>query len=108
MRFPRKLQRAFVRVTNGGVFIASGSCVSATLVLAAIPCLAQQSPPQSVPDSHSKSSVEQLSLQEAIERARRNNPQFQSAQTDAGIAKEDRVQARNGLLPSVVYNNSGI
>jgi outer membrane protein len=108
MRLPRKLQRAFVRVTSGGVFIASGSCVFATLVLAAIPCLAQQSPPQSVPDSPSKSSVEQLSLQGAIERARRNNPQFQSAQTDAGIAKEDRVQARNGLLPSVVYNNSGI
>jgi outer membrane protein TolC len=60
------------------------------------------------PEAAAKAGVERLSLQDAIELARRNDPQFQSARTDAGIAREDRVQARDKLLPNVVYNNSEI
>jgi outer membrane protein TolC len=90
------------------VLTASGIYVLAAIFLVARPSLAQQATQQSAPDSTAKMNVERLSLQDAIERARRNDPQFQSAQTDAGIAREDRVQARDGLLPSVVYNNSGI
>jgi outer membrane protein TolC len=90
------------------VLTASGIYVLAAVFLVARPSLAQQATQQSAPDSTAKVNVERLSLQDAIERARRNDPQFQSAQTDAGIAREDRVQARDGLLPSVVYNNSGI
>jgi outer membrane protein TolC len=71
---------------------------------AAIPCAAQQENPTSTP----LQPVELLSLQDAIDRARKNDPQFQSALTDAGIAKEDRVQARDALLPGVTYNNSAI
>jgi outer membrane protein TolC len=90
------------------ILTASGIYVLAAIFLVARPSLAQQATQQSAPDSTAKVNVERLSLQDAIERARRNDPQFQSAQTDAGIAREDRVQARDGLLPSVVYNNSGI
>jgi outer membrane protein TolC len=90
------------------VLTASGIYVLAAVFLVARPSLAQQATQQSAPDSTAKVNVERLSLQDAIERARRNDPQFQSAQTDAGIAREDRVQARDGLLPSVAYNNSGI
>lgn len=106
MRLPERRSKAFRRV-KGGAFIAAWTCIFAAL-LAVTPSLAQQSPQQSAPDSASKANLERLSLQDAIERARRNDPQFQSALTDAGIAKEDRVQARDVLLPGVVYNNSAI
>ena len=49
-----------------------------------------------------------ITLQDALQRARMNDPQFRSAITDAALAREDRVQARAGLLPNVNYNNSFI
>jgi outer membrane protein TolC len=42
-----------------------------------------------------------LSLQDAITRARANEPQFRAAQTEAALARQDVVQARATLLPSV-------
>jgi len=44
-----------------------------------------------------------VTLQDALQRAKALNPQFQSALTDQGLAKEDKVQARAGLLPNVNY-----
>ena len=49
-----------------------------------------------------------ITLQDALQRARQNDPQYRSAITDLGLAREDRVQARAGLLPSVNYNSSFI
>ena len=49
-----------------------------------------------------------ITLQDALKRARLNDPQYRSALTDLGLAREDRVQARAGLLPSLNYNNSFI
>jgi outer membrane protein TolC len=49
-----------------------------------------------------------ITLQDALERARANDPQYHAALTDLGVAREDRVQARAGLLPAVTYNNSFI
>jgi len=49
-----------------------------------------------------------LTLQDALQRARMNDPQYRSAMTDLGLAREDRVQARAGLLPNLNYNNSFI
>jgi outer membrane protein TolC len=49
-----------------------------------------------------------LTLQDALTRARTNSVQFQAALTDQGIAHEDKVQARAGLLPSVNFNNEFI
>jgi outer membrane protein TolC len=42
-----------------------------------------------------------ITLQDALQRARAINPQFQSAVTDFGVAHEEKVQARATLLPSV-------
>ncbi len=42
-----------------------------------------------------------LTLQDALARARKNNPQFQAALTDSALAREDKTQARDALLPSV-------
>ncbi len=49
-----------------------------------------------------------ITLQDALQRARLNDPQYRSAVTDLGLAREDRVQARAGLLPDLNYNNSFI
>ena len=49
-----------------------------------------------------------VTLQDALERARANTPQYRSALTDLGLAREDRVQARAALLPNVNYNASFI
>ena len=49
-----------------------------------------------------------LTLQDALARARKYNPQFQSAVTDAAIAHQDSKQSLTGLLPSVNYDNSFI
>jgi outer membrane protein TolC len=108
MRLTNEMHGAFDRLMKRGVFILSTGCVFAALLLAAGPSRAQQSAQQSTVDNTAKANVERLSLQDAIERARRNDPQYQSVQTDAGIAKEDRVQARDKLLPNVIYNNSAI
>src|SRR5258708_28244044 len=50
----------------------------------------------------------QLALQDALDRARKNSTQFQAALTTAALARQDRTQARNALLPTVIYNNSAI
>jgi outer membrane protein TolC len=49
-----------------------------------------------------------LTLQDALNLARKNNTQYQAAVTTAGLTREDRTQARDALLPSVAYNNSVI
>ena len=45
-----------------------------------------------------------VTLQDAIARARKNNPEYRAALTEYGLAKEDRVQGRAALLPGVNYN----
>jgi outer membrane protein TolC len=49
-----------------------------------------------------------LTLQDALDRARKNSTQFQAAVTTAGLAREDRKQAFAAVLPTVTYNNSAI
>lgn len=65
---------------------------------------AQSSPTSQVPGGAPLT----ITLQDALQRARMNDPQYRSAVTDLGLAKEDRVQARAGLLPDVNYNTSFI
>ena len=49
-----------------------------------------------------------ITFQDALQRARQNEPSYRSAMTDLGVAREDRVQARAGMLPDINYNNSYI
>src|ERR1700732_967745 len=49
-----------------------------------------------------------LTLEDALDRARKNSVQFQAAVTNAGLARQDRKQAFDALLPTVTYNNSAI
>jgi len=63
---------------------------------------------QVAPTSQSQGAPLMITLQDALQRARQNDPQYRSAMTDLGLAHEDRVQARAGLLPNVNYNTSFI
>src|ERR1700690_3194830 len=45
-----------------------------------------------------------VTLQDAIARARKNNPEYRAALTAYSSAKEDRVQGRAALLPGVNYD----
>jgi outer membrane protein TolC len=49
-----------------------------------------------------------ITLQDALERAEKNDAQFSAALTDANIAREDRVQARAAGLPSVAMQTSAL
>jgi outer membrane protein TolC len=49
-----------------------------------------------------------LTLDDAIRLAKANAPQFRAALADAGVAREDRVQARAALLPGVSYTAGAI
>ncbi len=49
-----------------------------------------------------------ITFQDALQRARQNEPTYRSALTDLGLARQDRVQARAGMLPDVNYNTSYI
>ncbi len=44
-----------------------------------------------------------ITLQDALQRAEKYSPQFQAAVTAVKLAREDRVQARAAMLPSVSY-----
>jgi len=45
-----------------------------------------------------------VTLQDALTRARANEPQFRAALTESGVAHENAVQSRAALLPGVNYN----
>ena len=47
-----------------------------------------------------------ITLQDALTRARANEPQFRSAMTAYGVARENTVQSRAALLPNVTYEGS--
>src|SRR4029077_10988212 len=58
--------------------------------------------PTAEPDSTRAPLV--LTLQDALARAKANDPQFRAALTDWGVAHQDTVQSRAQLLPNVNYN----
>ena len=45
-----------------------------------------------------------ITLKDALVRARTNEPQYRSAQTDYGIARQNTIQSRAALLPNASYN----
>jgi len=83
--------------------VARHILISALLCSTSI-CFAQSTQPSTAAPQQTSPPLT-LTLQDALARARNNSPQFLSALTDAGLAHEDRVQTRAGLLPTVTYNN---
>lgn len=92
------LKTTIVRLVSAGLLLA-GCGLRAEV--ASTPPSTQVAGPQS-------SATVSLTLADAITRAKSNSPQFQTALTELGLAREDRVQARAAMLPSVNYANSFI
>ena len=83
------------------------------LILGLSAMLAAQGPPgapavQNPPAEAAGAAALTITLQDALERARANNPQLRSATISAQLAKEDRAQGKAGLLPTVNYFNQYI
>ena len=72
------------------------------VVLSVISGFAQQSNP--VAAANASAPPLTLTLQDALARARANEPQYRAALTDYGVARQNTIQARAGLLPAVSYN----
>jgi outer membrane protein TolC len=66
-----------------------------------------QAPQPSVP-APNPGATQRITLQDAIALARKNDPTYHSAVAEAGIAREDRVQARDALLPGVNFTTSAL
>ena len=99
-----------------GIRVLSWTPVAAVLLCCAGIAGAQEAPAPANPTptkeaqqgTPATSPALRLTLQDALARARKNSTQFQSALTDAGLAREDQTQARDALLPGVNYNTQAL
>jgi outer membrane protein TolC len=88
---------------------------TAALALASVSPLASQQSPTPIDASASTAQASTQSsgspapplvtLQDALDAAKKNFPEFLAAQAEVGIARQDKVQARAAMLPSVSYTN---
>jgi outer membrane protein TolC len=98
------------------IFVLSWASVAAFISCHARIAAAQEVPASSgtIPATNTQqgmlpaSPMLRLTLEDALTRARKNSTQFQSAQTDAAIARQDRYQAAAALLPGITYNNQAL
>jgi outer membrane protein TolC len=99
-----------------GIRVLSWTPVAAVLLCCAGIAAAQETPPPANPaparellqGTPATLPALRLTLQDALARARKNSTQFQSALTDAALAREDKTQARDALLPGVNYNTQAL
>ena len=75
---------------------------SASASLFATQAFAQQDN-QVVPAANATAPIT-ITLQDALNRAKANEPQYRAAITDYGVARQNTIQGRAGLLPNVSYN----
>ena len=87
--------------------------VVSIVILLAIPVFGQDAPanvsgqvltPAAKTGDESRQIPLVLTLQDALTRAKSNDPQFRAALTELGLAHQDTVQSRAGLLPNLNYN----
>jgi outer membrane protein TolC len=99
MRFVRRfLSCVCICLVPGFIFASYVNAQQSATLSESVPTAAQAPP----------SGALRLTMQDALARARKNSVVYQAAVTDAGVAREDKNQARDALLPSVNYNNSAI
>src|SRR5690349_12819488 len=81
----------------------SSKCKREYIVMAVM-ILAAAMQAQDTPPASTSSAPATLTLQDALSRARANEPQYRAALTQYGVARGQTVAARAGLLPNVNYN----
>lgn len=83
---------------------------SALVWLAVTSAALAQTTPDQVTGGTSQQNIDNapltLTLQDALERARKNNPEYRAALTEFALAREDKVQSRAALLPNLNYTDS--
>jgi outer membrane protein TolC len=99
---PFQNESVMVHAWRSHIGQGSRACLSILVLVAA----AASTFAQITPAAQTLGAPLTITLQDALQRARMNDPQYRSAVTDLGLAREDRVQARAGLLPGVSYNSS--
>src|SRR5215472_14342947 len=87
-----------------GLAILARNILPAVVAFSALPCAAQQ-PSNQLAVNASASAPLTLTLNDALARARANEPQYRAAQTDYGVARENTVQSRAALLPNASYHS---
>src|SRR6202140_5565476 len=92
------------RIVCLGIFLAIFFAVSAFGQDPPSNLLGQVLTPSATAQTESTRAPLVLTLQDALARAKANDPQFRSALTDLGVAHQDTVQSRAQLLPNVNYN----
>jgi outer membrane protein TolC len=82
--------------------------ILAAFVCLTLPASAQSASTLSVMQSDNRAGKAplMLTLQDALERAKKINPEYRAALTEFGLAKQDKVQSRAALLPGINYNTS--
>jgi outer membrane protein TolC len=90
-------------VSQGPVSQTSDFPVSAAPVAVRVDTASAQTP-----TDPSGAAPATLTFQDALKLARTNSPTYRSAVTDSGVAHEDKVQSRAGLLPNVNFNSQAI
>jgi outer membrane protein TolC len=86
---------------SGNALFGALALLIMTFVLAAP---AQTNPSQAtVGSGNAPAAPLTLTLQDALQRARQVNPEYRAAVTEYGLAREDKVQGRAALLPSLNY-----
>lgn len=94
------------------ILLTGAACLLLVLTSAAQNSIAPTTgtPKQAVPTQETGATTAsiRLTLEDALARAKKNSVQFQSAVTSAGLAREDKTQARDALLPSVAYNTQAL
>lgn len=92
------------RLRRRGVETLFGNVLLAVLLQIASEGFAQQ--PNQVTGATNSAAPLTITLQDALARARVNEPQYRSAITAYGVAKENTVQSRAALLPNASYPGS--
>ena len=85
-----------------GLAILVRDSLGAAVVLSAVLCAAQK-PSSQLTGNASSSAPLTITLQDALARARANEPQYRAALTDYGVAKQNTIQSRAALLPNASY-----
>jgi outer membrane protein TolC len=86
------------------VLTAGGSAAHATE-----PTVAQSTAAEhGSPSNSTAASAPTITFADALQRATANHPQTQAAFTALGVAHQDLVQSRAGLLPNVSYNMQAV
>jgi outer membrane protein TolC len=91
-----------MRNLRRGRWERSASLSAIVVVLTALSGLAQEA--RQVTASDSSAAPLTLTLQDALARARVNEPQYRAAVTAYGVSRHTTVESRAGLLPNAAYN----